>query len=109
MKMFGTVFFACCMFFLGFILLAGTPLGRIDRGCAPLTWVGRAITTVAALGSDGAEERMRASVAEMHQSCRFVLYRQFYAEELARQQALLNAVTAQAASKGRAAAAGRAP
>lgn len=82
MKMFGTVFFALSMFFLGYILLAGSPMERINRGCLPMTWVGRAMTTLASFGSESAESRVRDSADGMFQGCRVFVFRQFYAEEL---------------------------
>lgn len=90
MKAFGTVFFALCMFFVGWVLLAGTPLGRIERTCKPTEWVGRAMTALVAIGgSDRAEAKSRAASGEVTKSCQFFVFRVFYAEELARQQALL--------------------
>lgn len=83
MKLFGTVFFALTMFFLAYVLLADSPTKRINRGCQPVSWVGTFATTAAAIFSNGAEQKMQASVDEMFQGCRFFMFRQFYAEELA--------------------------
>lgn len=81
-KLFGTVFFALCMFFLAYVFLAGTPIERINRGCIPVEWVGRTMTSAAALAGNGAEAKMEASAGEMFQGCRFFLFRQFYAKRL---------------------------
>lgn len=98
MKMFGTVFFALCMFFLAFVFLAGTPIQRIDRGCLPVKWVGRAVTTVAAIASETAEDRARLGSSETVQACRFFMFRQFYSEELERQRELYEKATGQGAA-----------
>lgn len=82
MKLFGTVFFALAMFFLAYILLAGTPLQRINRACMPMSWVGRAMTTMASFGSAGAEAAVKESSGGLYEGCRVFIFRQFYAEEL---------------------------
>lgn len=81
MKMFGTIFFACCMFFLAYILLAGSPLERINRACTPVAWVGKAMTTTGAIAGRGAEARVSDFATQAHQTCRFFIFRQFYADE----------------------------
>lgn len=82
MKFFGVVFFACCMFFLAFVMLGSSPLERINRGCLPIDWGGRAATTVAAVFSSGAESQMSVAAGEAFQGCRFFVFRQFYANKL---------------------------
>lgn len=82
MKMFGVVFFACICFFFVYILLAGSPVERLNRACLPTTWLGRALTTSAAIGGGaGAESTMSEHADGLFNSCRFALYRQFYAQE----------------------------
>lgn len=87
MKFFGVVFFACCMFFLAFVMLGSSPLERINRGCTPVDWGGRAATTVAAVFSGGAERQMRVAADEAFQGCRFFMFRQFYADRLEQMRA----------------------
>lgn len=103
MKMFGTVFFALCMFFLAWILLAGTPLERITRTCQPASWIGRAMTTAASLAGESAEAKVKASTDEMFQTCRYFVFRQFYAEELKAQMAAAEAARQAAGGAGAAA------
>lgn len=93
MKFFGVVFFACCMFFVAYVMVGSTPLERINRGCLPVDWFGRAATTTAAVFSDGAERKMRVAADEAFQGCRFFVFRQFYAERF-------QAMKAEAAAQG---------
>lgn len=81
MKMVGVVLFACLCFFFVYILLAGTPLERLNRSCLPATWVGRAMTTVASFGSKDAEAKSAEGSDQLYNGCRYFLYRQFYADE----------------------------
>lgn len=84
MKMFGTLFFICSMFFLLFVVLASTPLARINRACMPAEWVGRLATTTGAAFSSGAERSLKSGSSTMYDTCRFFIFRQFYAEEWAK-------------------------
>ena len=81
MKMVGVVLFACLCFFFVYILLAGTPLERLNRSCLPATWFGRAMTTAASFSSNGAEAKSAEGSGQLYNGCRYFLYRQFYAEE----------------------------
>lgn len=83
MKMFGTIFFACVMFFFVWVVLAGTPIERLDRGCTPVNWAGKAVTSLAALGSAKAESRASATTQKLFFTCRYFWFRQFYADEYA--------------------------
>lgn len=81
MKMLGVVLFACLCFFFVYVLLAGTPLERLNRSCLPATWMGRAFTTAASFSSPSAEEKTQEGAGSLYNGCRYFLYRQFYAEE----------------------------
>lgn len=96
MKFFGVVFFACCMFFVAFVMMGSSPLERINRGCQPIDWGGRAGTTVAAIFSSGAERQMRIAADEALQGCRFFMFRQFYAEKLERMRAQTGGASSEA-------------
>lgn len=87
MKMFGTVFFAATCFFFIFVIIADGPLERINRGCTPVTWVGKAFVTMASIVSTGAETKAKVASHEFFQTCRYTLYRQFYAEKHAAMKA----------------------
>lgn len=86
MKLFGTIFFACVMFFVAWVLLASTPLDRINRTCTPMTWLGRAMTTAGSFISARAENEVRSAGTAMYGGCRVFIFRQFFAEELKRLQ-----------------------
>lgn len=83
MKLFGTVFFIVTCFFVLWVVLAGTPLGRINRTCTPAEWVGRFATTSGAAVSESAEGNVRGGANKLYATCRFFVFRQFYAEEYA--------------------------
>lgn len=89
MKLFGTVFFIVCCFFLLFIILATTPLDRINRTCLPANWLGVTMTTIGAMVSTRTEDSVREGANTIYDACRFAIYRQFYAAdyEAARQAA----------------------
>lgn len=86
MKLFGTIFFACVMFFVAWVLLASTPLDRINRTCTPMTWLGRAMTTAGSFISVKAEREVSSAGVAMYGGCRVFIFRQFFAEELKRLQ-----------------------
>lgn len=86
MKMFGTVFFICTCFFVLFVVLAGSPVQRINRACMPVGWMGTAITTVGAIFSARTESQVREGSNTAFNTCRFFVFRQFYAEEWKRQR-----------------------
>lgn len=83
MKLFGTVFFIVTCFFLLWVVLAGTPLGRINRTCTPAEWVGRFATTTGAAVSSDAEGSTRRGANTLYDTCRFYVFRMFYAEDYA--------------------------
>lgn len=94
MKMFGTVFFICACFFLLWVVLASTPLQRINRACQPAEWVGRFATTTGAAVSSKTESQVQAGANTLFDTCRFFVFRQFYAEELRAQRAATEAAGA---------------
>jgi hypothetical protein len=97
MKMFGTVFFICtCGFFL-WIMLATTPLERINRACEPTRWIGKTATTTGSLVDNKTEHQVAGGARTLFDTCRYFVFRQFYAEELARMRAQAEAA---AAAKG---------
>lgn len=85
--MFGTVFFICSCFFLLWVVLASTPLQRINRACQPAEWVGRLATTTGAAVDEGTEATVAGGANTLFNTCRFFVFRQFYAEELRAQRA----------------------
>lgn len=88
--------------FFVWIIVAGTPLSRLNRGCAPIVWSGKALSAVVDVASDNAARKVWSGTAKTFQGCRFVLFKTFYQSEYER----LQAEQAAAARKG---AAGDAP
>lgn len=82
MKMFGTVFFICTCFFLLFVMVASTPLERINRTCLPANWIGKVVTSTGATFSSRAETHAEATSNKLYDTCRFFVFRQFYADKL---------------------------
>lgn len=75
------------LIFAAWILIAGSPLERINHVCAPIAWTGKAFTAVADIASDRAAQSVWHGTANTFQGCRFVMFRTFYADEYARAQA----------------------
>ena len=93
-----TVFFAGCCFFALWVVIAGSPTDRITRACAPTSWVGTMITSIASVFGAGAEQRSSTAMREMNVTCKYLVFRQFYAEDLARARA--EAEAAKSAGQG---------
>lgn len=72
-------FAGLCVYVL-WVLLADRPLDRINRTCAPLTAVSRTLASVGSLFSDQGEATGAEAGRDLYQTCRYVVFRQFYAE-----------------------------
>lgn len=96
---FGYVFFLATLAFGLFVIVAGSPLSRIERACLPVEWVGRAITSVVSLGGPEPEGRVRVASEEAVLSCQYLIFRQFYREALEEQRAAREAREAAAAEQ----------
>jgi len=83
MKYFGTIFFTLAMLFLAWVVVASSPLERLNRGCEPVHWFGKAAASIAAMGSASAEARTKVTVDQAFDGCRVFWFRQFYADEWA--------------------------
>lgn len=86
MKPMASVFFFLFMVFVGYVVLGGTPVDRISRGCEPVTWVGRFAGSVVSIIHPPGEGSVVGGFAKGYQSCRVVVWRQFYAEDYRRLQ-----------------------
>lgn len=73
--------------FFVWIIVAGTPLSRLNRGCAPIIWSGKALSAVVDVASDNAARKVWSGTAKTFQGCRFVLFKTFYQSEYERLQA----------------------
>jgi len=83
---FGYVFFLAAILFFLFTILASSPLQRIERACLPVEWVGTGMTSVASLFGDSPEMRTRTGMDEAILSCQYLIYRQFFKDELEEQR-----------------------
>jgi hypothetical protein len=96
-KPYTAVGFFLFLVFVGYIVLGGTPVERISRGCEPVTWIGRFAASVVSVIYPKGEAGVAAGFASGYQSCRLVVWRQFYAEEYKRlQEAASRAAAAEA-------------
>jgi len=77
------------------ILSESTPLGRINETCRPVKWGMKGASNFVGVFSGRGEDWMRDKSVTVHDACRFFVFRQFYAEEWARQRAAANAETQQ--------------
>lgn len=83
---FGYVFFLATILFFLFVIIGSSPLERIDRSCMPVGWAGKALTSVASLFGDSPEMKTRTAMEEAEQSCQYIIYRQFFKDELEEQR-----------------------
>jgi len=90
-KWFGTLFFIVVMFFLAFIILTSSPMGRINRACLPVEWGGDVVTALVAVFKKDWEDGVREGAGKTTHSCRFFIFKVFYADEWARQKAAAEA------------------
>lgn len=81
LSLFGMIF----LVFAVYILVAGTPLDRINHVCSPIAWSGKAATAVTDLVSENAAASVWHGTATTFQSCRFVMFRTFYQSEYERE------------------------
>lgn len=80
-KPFATAFFLLCMLWLGSIFVTSNDQMRIERTCAPVSWVGKLTASVMSLASPDLETATHKSFKSATDSCQYVVYRQFYSEE----------------------------
>lgn len=67
--------------FFVWIIVAGSPLERINRGCAPIVWSGKVASSVTDIFSDNAAEKVWHGTATTFQGCRFAAFKTFYQAE----------------------------
>jgi len=87
------------MFFFGYVLLASSPLSRIERTCLPTEWAGTALVSTAGLFSAEAEVRTDQAMGEFTVACQYLVYRQFFRDDYLRLRAAEEARQAQEAAR----------
>ncbi|MEY2152273.1 hypothetical protein AB7849_15315 [Rhodanobacter sp. 115] len=73
--------------FFVWIIVAGSPLERINRGCSPIVWGGKVASSVTDIFSDSAAQKVWHGTAYTFQGCRFAAFKTFYQSEYQRLQA----------------------
>jgi hypothetical protein len=79
-----------------YVLLADSPLARIERTCLVTEWANKTASSVASLFSDEAERRTSIAMGEVTLSCQYLVFRQFYRDEYVRMKAAREAAEAKA-------------
>jgi hypothetical protein len=92
--------FVGLVLYAGYVLLADSPLGRIERTCLATEWANTTVSSVASLFSDEAETRTEVAMGELTLSCQYLVFRQFYKDEYERMKAAREAAEAAAAADG---------
>lgn len=67
--------------FMAYILLATTPMARIERACMPVVWTGNVTESVALLLSPRYAKSTERWFQKTDYGCRYVIWRFFYEEE----------------------------
>lgn len=74
--------------FVGWVLLAGSGGGRIDRFCGPVGWSGNVVVSVSALATGPAGQKKVQDVFNRAEyGCRYVTWRLFYQKDYNKWQA----------------------
>lgn len=96
--------------FVGWVLLAGSGGGRIDRFCGPVGWSGNVVVSVSALATSPAGQKKVQDVFNRAEyGCRYVTWRLFYQKDYSKWQAEQAARPAAPALPARAASLASAP
>jgi hypothetical protein len=73
-EFFGLVFLA----FVAWIFLAAAPAKRIERGCAPIAWVGNATTSLSSLVVPSQQAKVQGWFNKLGYGCQYVTWRLIY-------------------------------
>lgn len=97
-KYIGAWAFIGLVIYMGYVILAGTPLARIERACLATEWAGTTVSSVASLFSSEAEARSKVAMGEFTLSCQYLVYRQFYRDDYERMKAAREAAQSEASA-----------
>lgn len=67
--------------FVFWVFAAPLPQNRIERGCAPITWVGNVATSTTALSSENHTSTTVRWSDKLNYSCQYMVWRLFYQED----------------------------
>lgn len=82
-KYLSAVAFGGLVVFTLWVLIADRPLDRINRTCTPATWVTKSFATIGSLFSSKGETKGASAGEDLYQTCRYFVFRQFYADAYA--------------------------
>lgn len=88
---FASLFFILTMAGVVYIMLGDTPSQKIERGCYPVYWMGKFTAGVATAATPSAEAGAEENKRTMYQSCKFIAFKTFYADDYKRLKARLEA------------------
>lgn len=77
-KPFLAIFFIAVMVWVGSIFIAGEPLLRIDRTCAPVSWGNTFVTSLTRLVAPSYAPKVDGFFINRFQDCRYMMWQQFY-------------------------------
>lgn len=72
------------LLFLGFvfwIVIATSPLQRIENGCRPVGWVGNVTTSLSALVLPQQQARVKGWFEKLEYGCQYTFWRLFYEDD----------------------------
>lgn len=77
-KPFFAVFFLLCVLWAGSILIASTPLARLDRTCAPIGWGNTFFTSITRLVAPSYAPKVDEFFVRRFSDCRYMVWQQFF-------------------------------
>lgn len=77
-KPFLAIFFISFMVWVGSIFVAGNPISRIDRSCAPINWSNTFVTSLTRLVAPSYAPKVDGFFRNRFQDCRYLVFQQFY-------------------------------
>jgi hypothetical protein len=86
---FGLLTSIALMAWVVWVAFTSSPMERLERTCAPATWMGKAGTSIAMLADDSERSvgPVRDAFVRMNYGCKFTLWRVFYEDDWKRAQA----------------------
>lgn len=73
--------------FFVWVLVAGTPNERIERTCKPTVWAGKVVIATTDLINTDYSPKVTHFVEQANYSCRYIVWKTFYAEEWMKERA----------------------
>ncbi len=77
-KPFLAIFFLSCLVWGASIFIAGEPMKRIDRTCAPVGWTNTFVGSLTSLVAPSYTPKVNGFFDRRFMDCRFLVWQQFY-------------------------------